>query len=97
MEVQKYGLICNITTLLTYNSVLAILISFRERFESFELTGGNNDEDGELKNYVVKFYFKKEQFTVINSPYNWLRVRDDFLKSLILVENIFTLKPNKEL
>lgn len=99
MEIEKYGLSYKFTTVLPRNSILLILWSFINKIESFNLIGGDQyDED--ISQYPIEYqidlYFKREPSSTINGAINWVKVMDDFLKSVQMIENIMTLQPNKE-
>lgn len=100
MEIEKQGLNYKITCSLPKLMVGVVLFSFQNKFESIDVIGGN-DDDSDINQYrpyeyEITFYFKKDEFNVVNGVINWVKVVEDFLKTLRMVENIFILQPNKE-
>lgn len=99
MEIEKYGLSYKFTTVLPRGFITLILWSFINKIDSFNLIGGSEyDEDiSEVPiEYQIDLYFKREPSNTINGAINWVKVMDDFLKSVQMIENIMTLQPNKE-
>ena len=99
MEVEKYGLSYKFTTVLPRNFIFLILFSFINKVDSFNLIGGSQ-EDKEISQtpieYQIDLYFKREPSSTINGAINWVKVMNDFLKSVQMIENIMTLQQNKE-
>lgn len=99
MEVEKYGLSYKFTTVLPRYFIGLILWSFINKIDSFNLIGGS-EEDEDISQtpieYQIDLYFKREPSSTINGAINWVKVMDDFLKSVQMIENIMTLQPNKE-
>lgn len=100
MEVQRHGLNYKIKSPLPRNMVIIVLFSFREKVDSYELIGGQ-DSDNEINwdnpyEYQVNMYFNNSISVSVTDITNWVKVMDDFVKSLRLIQNIVTLRPNKE-
>lgn len=100
MEVQRYGLNYKIKSPLPRSMVLIVLISFREKVDSYELIGGSSEDD-EINfdnpyEYQVNMFFNNSISVSVTDITKWVNIMDDFLKSLRLIQNIVTLRPNKE-